>query len=106
MKSNITTDFKTLFSNLESDIANNHIRYVHSYHNEKADVFHLIFYGNKDTYTKIIFHTKSGVLSICEISNQERLNTIVKWAHGSGSFVCIDDKQDISAIFNALNKLI
>ena len=106
MKNNIISDSKTLFSNLESDMANNHIRYIHSYHDKKANAFHHIFYGNEDTFTKVIYHVKSGTLSVCKISNQERLNTVVRWAHGSGTFVCFNEKKDMLTIFNALKKLI
>ena len=106
MKSNITTDSKILFSNLESDMENNLIRYIHTYHDKKADEWHFIFYGNEDTYTKVSLLPNSFTHTICKITNEERLETVVKWSHGRGDFCCYKEKKEMSGIFNAMKKLI
>lgn len=106
MKKISKTDSKMIFSNLESDMENNQIRYIHTYHDKITDEWHFIFYGNEDKYIKVSLLPSSFTHTIYKITNQERLDMVAKWAHGRGDFCCYKDKEEISGIFNIMKKLI
>lgn len=106
MNNNTMIDTKTLLFNLESDIKNHQIRYIHTYHDKKAGEWHFIFYGNENTYTKVTLQPSSFTHEISKITNQERIDTVTKWSHSNGDFCCYEGSEEISGIYSVIKKLI